>query len=105
MFECCVRCEGAGGDTAVAVNFHNLALLWLQNVSGRFQSQLFDCFAEDFLCRGVNQKAIIEHYAQRIIADHEPDGIVLIQNGKHKRTLDLFSHSFQAVEVEGLVFL
>ena len=105
MFVTCPWCECPGSDTAIAVNLQYLALLWLQNIGGRFQPQLFDCFTQDFLRRGVNQKAIIEHNAQRIVSDNEPDGIVLIQNRKDKGTLDRFSHSFQAVEVEGLVFL
>ena len=67
--------------------------------------QLFDRFAENFLRGSVNQKAIVEHDAQWIVPDNEPDGVILIQNRKHKRTLDLLSHSFQAVEVEGIVFL
>ena len=100
-----MRRECAGSDTAVAVDFHDFALLRFENVSGRFQSQLFDCLAEDFLCRGVNQKSIIEHHAERIISNYEPDGVVLIQNRKDKGTLDLFSHGLQAVKVEGLVFL
>ena len=100
-----MRCEGACSDTAIPVDFHNFALLWLQNISGRFQSQLFDNLAQNFLRRGVNQKAIIKHDAERIIANHEPDRIVLIQYRKHKRTLDLLSHGLQAAEVEGFIFL
>ena len=57
---------------------------------GAVSSQLLDGLAEDFLCGSVDQEAIIEHDAQRIVANHEPDGIVLIQNRKDKRTLDLF---------------
>ena len=97
------RCESPGSDTACSVNLQYLALLWLQNIGGRFQPQLFDGLPEDFLRRGVNQEAIIEHYAQWIVPDDEPDGVILIQNRKHKRTLDLFSHKFQAVEVEGFL--
>ena len=97
------RRECFGSDSACSVDSQNLALLWLQNIGGRFQSQLLDSLAQDFLRRGVNQKTIIEHYAQWIVPDDEPDGIVLIQNGKHKRALDLFSHSFKAVEVEGFL--
>ena len=36
VLECRMRRECAGSDTAVAVNFHNLALLRFKNVSGRF---------------------------------------------------------------------
>ena len=32
-----------------SVDLQNLALLWLQNIGGRFQPQLFDCLAENFL--------------------------------------------------------
>ena len=84
MFVTCPWCECPGSDTAIAVNLQNLALLWLQNIGGRFQSQLLDSLAQDFLRRGVNQKAIIEHHAKRIVSDNEPDGIIPIQNGKHK---------------------
>ena len=87
------RRECPGSDTAIAVNLQYLALLWLQNIGGRFQPQLFDGLAEDFLRGGVNQKATIEHNAKRIVPDDEPDGVILIQNRKHKRALDLFSHS------------
>ena len=73
--------------------------------SADFQPQLFQRLAEDFLRRGVNQKAIIEHHAQWIVPDYEPDRVILVQNGKHERTLDLLSHSLQAVEVEGFIFL
>ena len=105
MFVAGFRCKCASGDTACSVDFQNFTLLRLQNVRGRFQPQFLDGLTEDFLRRGVNQKAIIEHHAQWIVPDDEPDGVILIQNRKHKRTLDCFSHRFQAAEVEGLVFL
>ena len=97
------RCECPGSDTAGAVDFHDFSFLRFENISGRFQPQLFQRLAQNFLRRGVNQKSIIEHYAQWVISDNEPDGVILIQNRKHKRTLDLFSHSLQAVEVEGFL--
>ena len=105
MFVTCPWCECPGSDTAIAVNLQNLALLWLQNIGGRFQSQLLDSLAQDFLRRGVNQKTIIKHDAQRVISNNEPDRIVLIQYGKDERALDLLSHSLQAVKVEGFIFL
>ena len=98
-----VRCEGAGSDTTGAVDFHDFALLRFENISGRFQSQLFDCFAEDFLRGGVNQEAIIEHHAQWIVPNYEPDSVLFIKYRKDERLLDLFSHRFQAVKVEGFL--
>ena len=77
-----VRCEDACSDTAGAVDFYDLALLWLQNIGGRFQPQLFDGLTEDFLRRSVEQKTIVEHDAQRVISDDEPDGVVLIKYRK-----------------------
>ena len=103
MLERRVRCEGPSGDTAGAVDFHDFALLRFENIGGRFQPQLFQRLAEDFLRRGVNQKSIIKHHTERIISDDEPDRIVFIQHCKHKRALDLLSHSLQAVEVEGFL--
>ena len=97
------RRECSGSDTACSVNLQYLTILWLQNISGRFQSQLFDCFAQDFLRRGINQEAIIKHHAQRVISNNEPDGVVLIKHREHERTLDLFSHGLQAVKVEGFL--
>ena len=92
-----------GSDTACSVDSQNLALLWLQNIGGRFQPQLFDGLAQNFLRRGVNQEAIIEHHAQRVISDNEPDGVILVQHCKDERALDRFSHSLQAVKVEGFL--
>ena len=36
------RRECFGSDSACSVDSQNLALLWLQNIGGRFQSQLLD---------------------------------------------------------------
>ena len=90
-------------NAACPVDFQNLPLLRFLDVDWYAETQPLCCLTQDFFRGCVQQKSLIVKQAQWVIAHNKPDGILAVQHRKHKRALDILSHSLQAVKVEGFL--